>query len=157
MKTEQGNHVTEQVKTIGALLRLPFEVLLDRVYSKVVTSGFEDIRPAHGNVFRYISPHGSRLTELADNAQMTKQSMNYLVEYLHNHGYVEIIPDPTDGRAKLIRLTDQGQEVQQMAIQISRQVEAEWAAQLGQRKMSQLRHLLEELSDILEDLNQNKR
>jgi DNA-binding MarR family transcriptional regulator len=151
MKMEQHKNVTEQVKTIGALLRLPFEVLLDRVYSELVTSGFEDIRPAHGNVFRYISPNGSRLTELADAAQITKQSMNYLVEYLHDHGYVEMIPDPSDGRAKLIHLTNQGQKVQQMAIQISRQVEAEWAAQLGQRKMSELRRLLEELSDALND------
>lgn len=134
---------------MGALLRLPFEVLLDQVYSQLRTSGFEDIRPAHGNVFRYISAAGSRLTELADAAQITKQSINYLVEYLRDRGYVEMIPDPTDGRAKLIHLTDQGQKVQQMAIQISRQVEAEWAAQLGQRKMSQLRHLLEELSDVL--------
>lgn len=148
---EQRKNVTEQVKTIGALLRLPFEVLLDRVYSELVTIGFEDIRPAHGNVFRYISPDGSRLTELADDAQITKQSMNYLVEYLHDRGYVEMIPDPTDGRAKLIHLTDQGQKVQQMAIQISRQVEAEWATRLGQRKMSQLRRLLEELSDVLSD------
>jgi DNA-binding MarR family transcriptional regulator len=124
-------------------------VLLDRVYSELVTSGFEDVRPAHGNVFRYIAPNGSRLTELADAAQITKQSMNYLVEYLCDRGYVEMIPDPTDGRAKLIRLTDQGQKVQQMAIQISRQVEAEWAAHLGQRKMAQLRRLLEELSDAL--------
>ncbi|MBD3884967.1 winged helix-turn-helix transcriptional regulator [Phormidium tenue FACHB-886] len=149
MEIEQRKNVTEQVKTIGALLRLPFEVLLDRVYSELATSGFEDIRPAHGNVFRYISPDGSRLTELADEAQITKQSMNYLVEYLHDRGYVEMIPDPTDGRAKLIRLTNQGQTVQQLAIQISRQVEAEWAAQLGQRKMSQLRRLLEELSNVL--------
>lgn len=118
--------MTEQVKTIGVLLRLPFEVLLDRVYSELVTHGFEDVRPAHGNVFRYISPDGSRLTELADAAQITKQSMNYLVEYLHDRGYVEMIPDPTDGRAKLIHLTSQGQKVQQMAVQISRQVEAEW-------------------------------
>ncbi|HEY9697583.1 MAG TPA: MarR family transcriptional regulator, partial [Trichocoleus sp.] len=91
------------------------------------------------------------LTELADAAQITKQSMNYLVEYLGDRGYVEMIPDPTDGRAKLIHLTDQGQKVQQMAIQISQQVEAEWAAQLGQRKISQLRRLLEELSDVLDD------
>ena len=143
--------MTEQVKTIGVLLRLPFEVLLDRVYSELVTHGFEDVRPANGNVFRYISPDGSRLTELADAVQITKQSMNYLVEYLHDRGYVEMIPDPTDGRAKLIHLTSQGQKVQQMAIQISRQVEAEWAAQLGQRKMTQLRRLLEELSNALGD------
>lgn len=151
MKMEQRKNVTEQVRTIGTLLRLPFEVLLDRVYSQLMTSGFEDIRPAHGNVFRYISPEGSRLTELADAAQITKQSMNYLVEYLRDRGYVEMISDPTDGRAKLIHLTHAGQKVQQMAIQISRQVEAEWAAQLGQRKMSQLRCLLEELSDVLNE------
>lgn len=150
---EQRKNVTTEVKTIGALLRSPFNVLVDRVYSELAMSGFEDIRPAHGSVFRYISPDGSRLTELADYAQITKQSMTYLIENLHEHGYVEIVPDPTDGRAKLIRLTSQGMKVQQTAIQISRQVEAEWAAQLGQRKMSQLRRLLEELSDALSDQN----
>jgi DNA-binding MarR family transcriptional regulator len=152
----QRRNVTAEIKTMGALLRAPFDVLVDRVYSELAISGFEDIRPAHGSVFRYISPDGSRLTELADYAQIAKQSMTYLVDYLHQHGYVEMIPDPTDGRAKLIRLTPKGATVQQTAIQISRQVEAEWAAQLGQRKMSQLCQLLEELSDVLSDRDETK-
>jgi DNA-binding MarR family transcriptional regulator len=100
-------------------------------------------------VFRYISPDGSRLTELAEYAQITKQSMTYLIDYLHQHGYVEMVSDPTDRRAKLVRLTPKGNKVQQTAIQISRQVEAEWATQLGGRKMAQLRRLLEELSEVL--------
>jgi DNA-binding MarR family transcriptional regulator len=145
----QSKNVTETVKTIGALLRSPFEVLVDRVYSELTAIGFEDIRPAHGSVFRYISPDGSRLTELAEYAQITKQSMTYLIDYLHQHGYVEMVSDPTDRRAKLVRLTPKGNKVQQTAIQISRQVEAEWATQLGGRKMAQLRRLLEELSEVL--------
>jgi hypothetical protein len=41
-------------------------------------AGFPDIRPAHSNLFRNMTEGGSRVSELAERAQMTKQSMGYL-------------------------------------------------------------------------------
>ncbi len=109
------------------------------------------MRPAHGAVFRHILPEGSRITELADRAQLTKQSMGALVDYLRDHGYVELHPDPLDGRAKRVCLTERGRALQHTALEISREVEQELGSQLGLRRMQRLREVLEELNDLLEN------
>lgn len=100
-------------------------------------------------VFRYILPQGSRITELADRAGITKQSMASLVEHLQKHGYVSIHPDPDDGRAKRVLLTERGEEVQHEARRLSEQVERRWAEMIGEQEMAQLRALLERLSGQL--------
>lgn len=59
-------------------------------------------------MFAQIDPEGSRLTELAHRANITPQAMGELVDELEDLGYLTRQPDPTDGRAKLIMLTDEG-------------------------------------------------
>lgn len=141
----------EAERTIGALLRAPWQVLAERVYTALAERGYHDIRPSHGVIFRYIGSDGSRIVELAERAGMTKQSMAVLVEYLAEHGYLKIAPDPRDGRAKLVRLTKKGNEVQRAAQNLSRQVEAEWAKRIGAEEMATLRSLLERLYDQLKE------
>ena len=113
-------------------------------------AGFDDIRPAHTAVFQHIRAEGSRLSELAERAQLTKQSMGYLVDYLERRGYVERRPDPTDRRAVLICLTERGWDEIRAALAIIAQLEKEWARRLGERRMAQLRALLEELDRTAE-------
>ena len=63
-------------------------------------------------MFQYLDDARHRRSPtLAERAQMTKQSMGELVRHLEAHGYVERMPDPADGRAKLVRATDRGREV----------------------------------------------
>ena len=143
---EGRRNVTEEERSLGALLRVPYQVLSDRVYGHLAGNGFADIRPAHSAVFRHILTDGSRTTELAEKAQMTKQSMGYLVEYLREHGYVEMYDDPEDGRAKRVRLTARGVAVQQAALEMSRRVEQDFAGVIGAGAMRRLRSLLEELN-----------
>lgn len=142
--------LTEEERTLGALLRLPYEKLARRTYAELATSGFADIRPAHSAVFRHILPSGSRLTELAERAQLTKQSMAYLVDSLHEQGYVDFVPDPSDGRAKLVHLTPRGEAFQKSAIKLSKKAEKEVASRLGPQELEQLRDLLEKLSAALD-------
>ena len=113
-------------------------------------AGFDDIRPAHTAVFQHIRAEGSRLSELAERAQLTKQSMGYLVDYLERRGYLERRPDPTDRRAALICLTERGWDEVRAALAIIAQLEEEWARRLGERRMAQLRALLTELATTAE-------
>ena len=53
-----------------------------RLYEGLRAAGYGDVRPAHYAVFRYLEKGGSRVTELAEAAGMTKQSMGELVAYL---------------------------------------------------------------------------
>src|SRR3954449_9872138 len=80
---------------VGILLRIPNQQVVERVIAGLAQAGFDDLRPAHTAVFQHISADGSRLTELADRAQITKQSMGYLVDHLEERGYVERRPDPS--------------------------------------------------------------
>jgi DNA-binding MarR family transcriptional regulator len=78
---------------------------------------------------------------------MTKQSMGELVSHLESHGYVERVPDPSDGRAKLVRLTAKGRKTYPIARAAIAEVEVRWGERIGEQKLRRLRGLLEELSD----------
>src|SRR5512142_217151 len=96
---------------IGALLAIPTQVIGRRVAATLAARGFTDYRPTYQVVFQWCRPEGSRLTELAERAGITKQSMGEIIDVLVQRGYLERIPDPTDGRATLIRRTERGWEV----------------------------------------------
>lgn len=143
-------NVTEARRTLGALLRRPYDLLARRVYGALAAHGFPDVRIAHSAVFRHIAPRGSRLTDLAERAGIAKQSMAYLVETLAAGGYVTSAPDPSDGRARLVRLTARGKRVQQTLMDLSAEAEAECAAAIGADRLTTLRELLAELATALE-------
>jgi len=118
----------------------------DELHARLRKLGYEEIRPAHGCVFGNMQPHGVRLTDIADRARITKQSVGEIVTNLEELGYVERIADPADRRAKLVRLTPLGQEVQKAARATFAQIEDEWGERIGKKKVAALRAALEELS-----------
>lgn len=143
--------VTERRRTLGALLRLPYEALQKEVYGALAARGFPEIRPAHSAVFRHIAPGGSRLTALAERAGMTKQSMAYLIEALQEAGLVRSLPDPSDGRARIVRLTKRGDAALDTLLALSTEAEARVAGRIGDRRAAKLRRALELWVTALED------
>jgi DNA-binding MarR family transcriptional regulator len=135
---------------MGILLRGPHHAVVSRIHRRLAARGFDDLHPAHLAVFQNIEAEGSRTTQLAAKAQMTKQSMGYLVDYLEDHSYVRREPDPLDGRAKLVVMTERGWAVMDAAFAIVDELEAEWAAHLGEERFQQLRERLGELYEIVE-------
>jgi DNA-binding MarR family transcriptional regulator len=133
---------------IGILFRELGQEVVRRVTAGLADAGFADIRPAHTAVFQHIEGDGSRLTDLAERAQITKQSMGYLVDYLEERGYLERRPDPSDRRVALICLTDRGWDQIRTALAIIATVEAEWTSRLGDARMEQLRSSLDELRSM---------
>ena len=125
---------------IGALLAIPVQVIGRRVSAALAQQGFTDYRPTYQVVFQWCRPEGSRLTELAERAGVTKQSMGEIIDVLDQRGYVERVPDPTDGRAILIRRTERGWEVNRIARQVVEQLQQEWAQALGEEQFAQLLH-----------------
>jgi DNA-binding MarR family transcriptional regulator len=136
-------------KNLGVLLRDPFLSGNARLHEEFAARGHPEIRPVHGNVFPFLDDAGTRVSVLAERAQVTKQSMAELVAHLESHGYVERTPDPSDRRAKLVRATRRGRELYAIANEVSDEVEREWAQRLGRDKMRHLRALLEELNEVL--------
>lgn len=140
------NKVKPEDHILIGLFYTPYLALNSHIYQGIAAAGYNDLRPAHFSVFQHLTPEGSRATDMAERAQITKQSMGYLVEALEKQGYVEQVPDPTDGRARLVRLTERGLAVNRLAGEILQQTEADWAKKLGKNKMQKLRHLLSDLA-----------
>jgi DNA-binding MarR family transcriptional regulator len=140
--------VTEQEMNVGLLLFLPYRAMEARVFEGLAAAGFDDLTPAQARVFQRIGPGGSRLTELSSQAGITKQSAGFLVDQLEREGYVQRVPDPADGRARLVRIAERGARSVEASRAIVAQVEAEWTAHLGASRMARLRRILNDLREI---------
>ena len=133
---------------LGILLRVPYQEVVRRVTAGMSEAGFDDLRPAHSTVFQHIDGDGTRLTTLAERAQITKQSMGYLVDYLEQQGYLERRPDASDRRAALICLTRRGWAVVRASLAIIATLEEEWTRELGDDETRRLRDALGRLGRI---------
>jgi DNA-binding MarR family transcriptional regulator len=139
-----GGFVTPTRVPMIRLLMVAFDEFSEELSRRVADAGYTDIRPGHGCVFGNIDPeYGSRLTELADRALMTKQSVGEVTSDLEQRGYVERVPDPADGRAKLIRLTPKGLEAWGIGRQLIDELERQWAERFGEERVAALRDVLE--------------
>ncbi len=134
------------------LLRRPYEALLMKIHAELAAAGFADSYPSWGtNIFHYLREGGLRLTELAERTHTTKQAMRYTINQLEAAGYVERVPDPTDGRAKIIRLTERGWEGRRIADEIIASLEEECLRQLGEERVRQFKALMKDVSSVLEE------
>jgi DNA-binding MarR family transcriptional regulator len=73
--------------------------------------------------------------------------MGQLVADLEQRGYIERTSDPSDGRASLVKFTEQGWELLQDAYRVKQAIEAEYAEVLGEDNMNALWELLKKLRD----------
>ncbi|MFD4444748.1 MarR family winged helix-turn-helix transcriptional regulator [Nocardia sp. NPDC058519] len=122
----------------------------ERTLNPMLRAGLgTDLRPAHYAVFRYLAPDGSRVTALAEAAGMTQQSMGELVTHLEKCGYVERVPDPADGRARLVVTTAAGRAVVTLAGQHIQRIEESIAAELGAESLAVVRDALARLPAAL--------
>lgn len=134
---------------LAVLLRTGYQRIVEQVHVRLAQAGFDDVRPAHMTIFQHLRPEGSRIGELAERAQLTNQSVGYLVDYLEQRGYVERRPDPTNRRATLVCLTDRGWEEMRACARILEGLETELAGQLGPGRLRQLHELLVDLTSVL--------
>jgi len=128
------------------LLDAAFDGFTAELQRRVAETPYSDIRVTHGCVFGNIDPDGTRLTEIADRAHMTKQSVGEVTSDLEQRGYVERVPDPSDGRAKIIRLTERGRDAQTLGRELIDEIEQEWAERFGADRVAALREALEAIT-----------
>lgn len=133
---------------IGVLLFIAYRAMENEAFAALAAAGHTDVTRAQGKLLQRINENGSRITELAESAQVTKQTAGYLVDQLERAGYLERAPDPTDARARLVRLTDKAKQIRAIADRAVAEVEARWTAHLGKRRMTQLRDILTQLREI---------
>jgi DNA-binding MarR family transcriptional regulator len=89
------------------------------------------IGAAHIHITRHLALGGSRLTELARQAGMSKQAMGDLVDQCAAWGLVLREPDPHDARARQVRFTAAGLAWLAAFKEAVAQAEAEFKAEVG--------------------------
>lgn len=135
---------------IGRLFQRAARAYSDRILEKMAERGYPGLTLFHTALIANLEPEGARITTLADRAGMTKQSMSQLANDLRDRGFVERTPDPADGRAFLVRFTDRGEALLRDSYDVKREVEAEYAAELGRERIETLRDALVRLTALHE-------
>lgn len=130
---------------IGQLLTQLTRLFQTDLLDRLVAAGLQDARVPHTHVTAYIKAEGSRLTELASQARMTLAAMSELVDDLQRLGIVERRPDPSDGRAKLICLTETGWEAMRTARRVIAEIEADYALLVGVERFEAAAQTLDQL------------
>lgn len=108
------------------------------------------IRRAHLQLMPHLDLEGTRITELARRAEITKQAVGQLVTDLEAAGYVERTPDPSDQRAKIVTLTERGRRGMMDGLGVFAQLVHELSAEVGERTIDRLIEDLESLQAALE-------
>ena len=132
---------------LGLLLFIPYRYLESAVLAELKAHG-HDLPLSHARVFQRINPSGSRPSELAQAAQVSKQTLGSIIDQLERGGYVRRLPDPTDARARLVVVTDLGRRLTELSLPVVREVESTWRAHLGPDRTRELRAALEALREI---------
>jgi DNA-binding MarR family transcriptional regulator len=86
---------------------------------------------AHIHITRHVALEGTRLTDLARRAGMTKQAMGDLVDQCEAWGLVVRDADPRDTRARLVRFTPAGLAWLAAFRAAVQQAEAEFREEVG--------------------------
>ena len=132
---------------VGALLRMSYQVTRRRQFPVLKQRGHTELNQALLNVFQYPPPDGVRPTDIAERTNMTKQAINYLLGQLERLGYIERRAVKGSSR-RLVYLTRRGWEVFEIQWEAMQELEAEWAAQVGQKRFDDFMEVLRELSFV---------
>jgi DNA-binding MarR family transcriptional regulator len=137
--------------SVGQLLfkaaRLYNERAMARVQRRVPSA-----RVAHTTLLPHIDLDGTRATEIARRAGVTKQAVGQLVDELVAIGMLRRDPDPQDRRAQLVRFTDEGIAQLLAGIDVLDEIELELGGDVGAMTLDRLRRELEKLVPALERL-----
>lgn len=127
---------------IGALLRVPGQVIQRRLIEELNAAGFRGLVVPHMAVLQFPGPDGVRPGALAERAGTSKQAMNQLLRSLEKLGYLVRCNSPGQGRARVVRLTRRGHAAYAKIHDVLRAIEREWSAELGPSQFHQLKKLL---------------
>ena len=115
--------------------------------------GRTDIKPAHNQVFGILGFEGDRSANLAVRAGITRQAMGEVIRDLVDIGILEMVPDPQDRRAKIVRYTEEGEEFVGAGFRHLTDLEDRFTEEFGVEGYEALRSALQRIPEILAELD----
>lgn len=121
-----------------------------RVTRKLRERGHTSISLSHQIVFSNLGLGSTRVTELADRAQITQQAMGKTLRELENLGYLQRSVDAIDRRARAISMTEKGLQLVEDAVEVIEEIRLEYAARIGAKELEELDTRLREAASKLD-------
>ena len=139
------NYNREMPKSLQVLLRNAHATVDAEVRIALERGGYGDILPGQLKILRNLGEGGARPSELAADANVTRQAVTKVVDELERLGIVRRDADPADGRGVIVRYTDRGLAGLDIARQRMLELEADYAARIGAARWAEARTILETL------------
>jgi DNA-binding MarR family transcriptional regulator len=134
---------------LGFLLAKASQRWNELLHAHFSERGYGEVRPAYGSILLPLfEEDGLRMGELARRAQLAKQTMTTMVRLLERDGLVTREPDPADGRAMRVHLTQRSRAFQPVAEAVLTTLDDLVTRSLGARRARQLATDLEEVSAL---------
>lgn len=128
---------------LGQLLLRAFHWFDDGLLARLHSGGWLAVTRAHSMIFAHLDADGTRPSELARRIGVTRQAVHQTVNELIDMGLVQLSPDPTNRKAKLVALTSQGKENVKAALEIFTELEDQLSHRIGPEQVENLRQALE--------------
>jgi DNA-binding MarR family transcriptional regulator len=129
---------------VGALLRMAYQITREHQLRALREHGFGDLNQALLSVMVYPHPDGIRPGDLAERINMTRQATNYLLGQLEALGYIERRAKKGSAR-RLVFLTRRGWQSVDRHRAAVLEIEAQWAAAIGQKRFGDFKETLTQL------------
>ncbi|BFH60201.1 MULTISPECIES: MarR family winged helix-turn-helix transcriptional regulator [Paenibacillus] len=136
---------------LASLFSVAFSALNQELHQRLNELGFGDIRPMHGFLFQGLIPDGATAKTLVELLGISKQAVSQMLDYLEERGYVARKPHPSDGRGKLVVLTEKGQAAIKAKESIYSKIERRWGEIVGPERLNMMRS---DLKMIIESINE---
>ncbi|MBS0199785.1 MAG: MarR family transcriptional regulator [Proteobacteria bacterium] len=128
---------------MAALLGAAREAFAAEFDAHIKTSDMCALSLAHAhNVLRHLGNGPMRASAIVNQCGVTKQAVSQQIAHLQRNGYVRTLPDPDDQRARIIELTERGQQAQVLVKRLFADIEREWSERIGKEQMAILREAL---------------
>ena len=144
-----GNVSAREPDDVAPAIGAASRAMIGAMMARLGARGFEGLTPAFAGLIPLLDATGARASALAQRSGVTKQAMSQLVRELEARGYVEQVPDPTDTRAKIIRLTKRGVALRAACLLVRDDIQALAAATLGKSGLVRLQRDLARLAGAL--------
>lgn len=138
---------SDHAMDLGVLLNLAFASFRQSLDADLAGSGFADLGPSYGYVFRRLADGACSLSALAQHLSMTAPGALKLVNEMVERGYVERTDDASDGRVKLLRLTERGRSALRRARDFHQRYEQALARRVGADVVAAARSMLQAIVD----------
>lgn len=111
--------------------------------------GYPQVRPSFGAILVPLyEEDGLRLGELARRAKLSKQTMTTMIRLVAKAKLVTTRPDPEDGRATCVFLTEEARRFQPVAEKVLARLERRAARAEGQENLDRTRRWLRQFADL---------